>query len=86
MSAAPKVSVPSSEEPPEDAAALWPPPSGALAASARFSTSAAFHLFLPIQDADKVSANYLKASFEQFQVEAVKKPTDNARTSTAITI
>lgn len=43
-----------------------------------FSTYAALNLFFMIQDADKFLVNYLKVSFEQFEVEAVKKSTDNA--------
>jgi len=45
----------------------------------------AFNLFLMIQGANRFSVNYFKASFEQFKVEAVKKPTGNARTSTVLT-
>lgn len=49
-----------------------------------FSTYMALNLFFVIQDADKFLVNYLKVFFEQFKAEAVKKSTDNARTSTAI--
>lgn len=82
----PEVPVLSAEEPPRTPLRCDPHLVVLSAASARLPTPAAFNLVLTIQDAGKVSVNYLKASFEQFQVEAVKKPTDNARTSTAVTI